>query len=112
MSPLHVQSEACIAPPYVRSKVCIAPLYVRSNDCKLALHLEGSNADFVPHMESSHADFCPYMERRHSFRDQQIAKIALSATTRKSFTFKPPIIYVIYVTTFKIKEKYFEGEYQ
>ena len=73
---------------HVWSEVCIAPFYVRSKDCKFAPHLEGGNADFAPHMEGSHAYFAPYMERRHSFRDQQIAKIPISAKSFFSFLLK------------------------
>ena len=64
---------------HVRRKVYIAPFYVRSKDCKFAPHLERSNADLAPHSEGSHADFAPHMELRHSFRDQQIAIIAVSS---------------------------------
>ena len=98
-----------MAPFHVRSKVCIAPFYVRSKDCKFTPHLAGSNADFAPHMEGSHADFAPHMERRHSFKDKQIAKIAIFF-----FLFQTTYIlwiYMIYVTTLKNKQKYFEGEY-
>ena len=70
----------CVAPFHVLSKVCIAPFYVRSKDGKFAPHLEGINAEFAPHIEGSHADFALHMERRHSFRDQQIAKIAIFAS--------------------------------
>ena len=50
-----------------------------AKDCKFAPHLEGSNEDFALHMEGSHADFALPMEQRLSFKDQQIAKIAISA---------------------------------
>ena len=51
--------------------------------------MDGSNADFAPHMVGSHADFAPHIERRHSFRDQKIAEIAISAIFLKTL-FKPP----------------------
>ena len=44
-----------------------------------AAHMDGSNTDFAPHMEGSHAAFAPHIELRHSFRDQKIAQIAISA---------------------------------
>ena len=87
----------------VRRKVCIAPIYVWTKDCKFAPHQEGSNADFAQHMKGSHADFTLHMERRHSFGDQQIAKIAISAIF---FFFQTTYIlgfYKIYVTTFEYK---------
>ena len=68
MSPLHVRSKVCMAPFYVLSKVCIAPIYVRSKFADIAPHIDGSNADFAPHIE-----------RRHSFRDQKIAQMPISA---------------------------------
>ena len=94
-----------VSPLHVWSKVCIAPFYVRSKDHKFASHLEWSNADFAPHMEGSNADFAPHMERRHSFRDQQIAKISISANIFVSFFQTTFIlgIYMIYVTTFEKK---------
>ena len=52
-------------------------------------HIEGSNADFSSHMEGSHADFALHMERRHSFRDQQISKIAISSNFNKRKMVKP-----------------------
>ena len=90
MSPLHVQSqvcmaslrvrsEVCIAHIYVWSKVCIAHIYVQSKVCQFAPHMDGSNADFAPHMEGSHADFAPHMDWRHNFRDQNFSRIAISA---------------------------------
>ena len=95
MSPLYVWSKVCMAPFHVRSKVCIAPIHVRSkvcqivphmdgNDADFAPHMEGSHADFAPHMEGSHADFAPHLEWRRSFRDQKIAKIAISANLKKN----------------------------
>ena len=60
MSPLHVRSKVCLAPFHVRSKVCIAP-----------------------HMEGNHADFAPHMKRRHSFKDQKMAIISISAKEEK-----------------------------
>ena len=74
MSPLLVRREVCMAPFHVRSKDGIAPFHVRSKVCKFSPHMDG-NANFVPHIEGSHAD----MGRRHSFRDQKIAKVAISA---------------------------------
>ena len=101
MSPLHVRSEVCMASFHVRIKICIAPIHVHSKDCKFAPHLEGSNADFALHMEGSQADFAPHMERRHSFKYQQIAKIAIPANLI-FFFFQTTFIlgiYMIYVTT-------------
>ena len=92
MSPLHVQSKVYMAPFHVRSKVCIATFYVRNKVCKFGPHLDGSNANFGPHMEG-----------RHSFRDQKIAKIALSANFHK-FYFNTTYIFRVdmnYLTTFK-----------
>ena len=34
---------------------------------------------FAPHMEGSNADFAPHFEQRHCFKDQKMAKIAISA---------------------------------
>ena len=102
MSPLHVRSEVCMVPLHVRSKFCFAPFFVWTKDCKLAPLLERSITDFALHKEGSHADFVPHMERRHSFRDQQIAKIDISAIF--FFYFQPTYIlgiYMICVTTFK-----------
>ena len=79
MSLLHVQCKVCMAPFHVRSKVCIAPIHVRSKFSDSAPHMVGNNAEFSLHMEGSHADFAPHIERRHSFRDQKIAQMALSA---------------------------------
>ena len=100
MSPLHAWSKVCMAPLHARSKVWITPINVQSKFADFAPQMEGSNADFAPHMEGSHEDFAPHMDRRHSFRDQQIAKIAKSANFFLSFfSFKPHISYMIYVTT-------------
>ena len=85
MSPLHVQSNVCIASLHVRSEVCIAPIHVQSKVSQFALHMDGSNADFALHMEGSHANLAPHIEWRHSFRDHQIAKIAISAYFQKLF---------------------------
>ena len=73
-----------------------------------APHIEGSNADFALHMEGSHADFAQHMERRHSFRDQKIAKVAISA----SFFLNHLYLNMTYLTTFKnkniLRERYFK----
>ena len=108
VSPLHVRSKVCLAPFHVRSKFNIAPFYVQRKDCKFAPHLEESNADFALHMEASNADFAPHMERRNSFRDQQIAKIYISAI----FFFKPPMFENLKDLCDLFRAlKYFEGEY-
>ena len=72
-----------------RAKSAMLPSMYRAKTANLLL--KGSNADFAPHMERSHADFALHMERRHIFRDQQIAKIAISAIVFFFFSFKPPI---------------------
>ena len=61
-------------------------------------------------MEGSHTDFAPHMERRHSFRDQQIAKIYISAIF--FLNFQPTYIlwiYIVCVTTFKNQKILREG---
>jgi hypothetical protein len=45
--------------------------------------MDGSSADFSLHMEGSHEDFAPHIKRKHSFKDQQITKIAFSAKKKK-----------------------------
>ena len=70
-------------------------------DIPFAPHLDGSTADFAPHMEGSHAD----IEGRHSFRDQKIAKIVISANFHKSYHHTTYILGVDmkYINTFKNK---------
>ena len=62
-----------------------APCAYQSLHCSLLC-----NAEFALHMEGSHSDFALHMERRHIFRNQQIAKIAMS-DKKELFSFKPPI---------------------
>ena len=95
------EEKSAWLPSMCKTMSALLPLYVLSKECKFAPHLEGSNADFAPHMEGSHANFAPHMERRHSFRDQQIAKIAISAYFN-TYILK---IYMIYVTTFEEEKK-------
>ena len=63
----------------------MAPFHVQSKLADFSLHMDGSNADFAPHMERSNVDFTPHIERRHSFRDQQIAQMSMSAKFLKEF---------------------------
>ena len=100
-----------MAPFNVRSKVCIGPIYVRSKICKFALHMYRSNADFAPHMEGRHADFAPHMERRHSSRDPKIAKTAILANFQRELFKTTNIlgVYMTYVTTFEIKNIFWES---
>ena len=86
MSPLHVRSEVCMAPFHVRSKVCIAPIHVQNKVCQFAPHMDGSNADFASHMEG-----------RRSFRDQQIAKIAIFTSFQK-YLFKTTYILGVFMS--------------
>ena len=79
ISSLNVQSKVGMAPFTVQNKVCIAPFHVRSKVSKFALLMEGSHADFAPHKD-----------RRHSFREQKIAEIAISANFN-NLPLKPPI---------------------
>ena len=94
-----------MAPFHVRRKVCIALFHVRIEVCKFALHMDESNADFAPHMEGRHADFAPHMEQRHSFRDQKIAKTAISANFQRELLKTTNIagVYMTLVTTFENK---------
>ena len=70
---------------HVRNKVCIAPFQVQSKFAVIAPHIQGSNADFAPYIGGSYAGFALHMERRHSFRDQKISKIDISANLFKLF---------------------------
>ena len=103
--PFHVLSKVCIV-----FFMCNAKYeYLFNVPNKLTLLKEKINAYFLPHMEWSDADFSTHMTRRHSFRYQQIAKVAKNCNFGQFLktTFSKHLflgVYVIYVTTFKNKK--------